>query len=120
MKKVILMTVLGVVLGLQQSQAQTSSMSGFRRNFAIVAFAGIGGAVLGLSTLSFYGTPQDHVDNITTGFLFGLAGGMVYVVSDSAKAGGNMTTDSYTLIDNPRRSLPQVGIIRVPIYVAEF
>ena len=56
-----------------------------RRNIATVVFVGLGGAVLGLSTLSFYGEPQEHVNNITTGFLVGLIGGSIYVAADSTK-----------------------------------
>ncbi len=61
----------------------TSKTSYFRRNLATIIMAGFGGAVLGLSTLSFYGSPQNHIDNITTGFFLGLAGGGVYVASQS-------------------------------------
>jgi len=53
-----------------------------KRNLATVIFASIGGAVLGLSTLSFYGHPQDHTDNITAGALIGLAAGTGYVIYD--------------------------------------
>lgn len=54
-----------------------------KRNLATVIFASIGGAVLGLSTLSFYGHPQDHTDNITTGALLGLAAGTGYIIYDA-------------------------------------
>lgn len=51
----------------------TTTRSGPRRQLATILFAGLGGAVLGLSTLSFYGRPQDHLSNIALGF----AGGVI-------------------------------------------
>jgi hypothetical protein len=73
----LLLATVTIVLP-QQGQAQTSVTS-FRRNFATIIFCGVGGAVLGISTLSFYGDPQNHVGNITTGLLLGLIGGGTYV-----------------------------------------
>jgi hypothetical protein len=46
-------------------------------------FAGLAGAVLGLSTLSFYGEPQEHIGNIWTGLALGALGGAGYVLSKS-------------------------------------
>jgi hypothetical protein len=63
------------------AEAQTSSL---RKSIATVMLAGVGGAILGLSTLSFYGQPSDHVNNISTGFLLGLAGGTGYVIYQQA------------------------------------
>ena len=37
----------------------------------------LAGAVLGLSTLSFYGRPQDHLSNIAVGFAVGIITGTV-------------------------------------------
>lgn len=62
----------------------TGSFSGVRRGIATVMFAGLGGAVLGLSTLSFYGEPQEHIGNIWTGLALGVVGGSVYVLSQSS------------------------------------
>lgn len=52
-----------------------------------VVLAGLGGAVLGLSTLSFYGEPQKHLENILYGFGLGLATGSVYVLSQGDDGG---------------------------------
>ena len=51
----------------------------FKRNAATVIFASLGGGILGLSTLSFYGQPQEHTNNITMGVGAGLIAGLVYV-----------------------------------------
>ena len=64
-----------------------------RPKIATVALAGIGGAVLGLSTLSFYGQPSEHLNNISTGFILGILAGTIYVLADSADSmsgGGGM------------------------------
>jgi hypothetical protein len=65
------------------SYAETFEGGSLRRNIATVIFCGLGGAVLGLSTLSFYGDPQEHVNNITAGFIVGVLGGSIYVAADS-------------------------------------
>nr|BFD68935.1 hypothetical protein HAGR004_39570 [Bdellovibrio sp. HAGR004] len=57
----------------------------FKRNTAAVLFASLGGAVLGLSTLSFYGSPEEHTDNISLGALAGFVAGVGYVVYDSSR-----------------------------------
>lgn len=63
--------------------SQTSTTTNTRRSLAAIIFAGLGGAVLGLSTLSFYGQPQEHIGNITTGFALGLLAGSAYVLSQT-------------------------------------
>ncbi len=55
-----------------------------KRTVATVIFSSLGGAVLGLSTLPFYGEPQEHANNITTGALIGLVAGISYVAYDSS------------------------------------
>ncbi|MES2965775.1 MAG: hypothetical protein V4760_17975 [Bdellovibrionota bacterium] len=57
---------------------------GPRRQLATILFAGLGGAVLGLSTLSFYGRPQEKLVNIAYGFALGVIGGTAYVTAKAA------------------------------------
>ena len=45
---------------------------------ANIVFAGLAGAVLGLSTLSFYGRPQDRLANIPVGFAIGAICGTMF------------------------------------------
>ena len=54
------------------ARAEGSSMGSFRQNFATVIFSGLGGAVLGLSTLSFIPEPQEHIGNIWMGMALGI------------------------------------------------
>lgn len=50
-----------------------------RTNFAIAMYSAMGGAVLGLSTLSFYDKPNEHTDNVTIGAGLGLLLGLSYI-----------------------------------------
>lgn len=64
---------------------QRSTLSGPRKQLATIVFAGLGGAVLGLSTLSFYGRPQEKLSNIVIGFALGIFAGTAYVTYKAAK-----------------------------------
>jgi hypothetical protein len=59
-------------------------MGGPRKQLATIIFAGLGGAILGLSTLSFYGRPQDYLSNIAIGFAVGIIVGTSYVTYKAA------------------------------------
>ena len=63
---------------------ETHATGGPRRQLATILFAGLGGAVLGLSTLSFYGRPQDNLANIAIGFAGGVIIGTTYVTYKAA------------------------------------
>ena len=86
MKK-ILIIILGLFLMNSNawSQEQGLSSSPVKRTTATILFSSISGGILGLSTLSFYGKPQEHTDNITTGVLLGFLAGVGYVVYDNYK-----------------------------------
>ena len=69
-----------------ESQGQgPGPTSGPRRHLATIIFSGLGGAVLGLSTLSFYGRPQDRLGNIGVGFALGIIAGTFYVTYSMVK-----------------------------------
>lgn len=57
---------------------------GARRQLATIIFAGLSGAILGLSTLSFYGRPQDRLSNIAVGFALGIFAGTIYTTYKAA------------------------------------
>lgn len=67
------------------AEAQTSATH-VKRNIATVMFAGLGGAVLGTSTLSFYSSPSEHTGNIWVGLAVGLVVGSIYVVNREMQA----------------------------------
>ncbi len=50
---------------------------------AKILLSSLGGAVLGISTLSFYETPQDHLSNVAIGGAIGILLGSMYVTNES-------------------------------------
>ncbi len=62
---------------------------GARRQLATIIFAGLSGAILGLSTLSFYGRPQDRLSNIAVGFALGIFAGTIYTTYKAAAKPGD-------------------------------
>jgi uncharacterized membrane protein YebE (DUF533 family) len=63
---------------------EKAELSGTRKQLATIVFAGLAGAILGLSTLSFHGRPQDHLSSIAVGFAFGVIGGATYTTYKAA------------------------------------
>lgn len=61
----------------------SSSGGSVRGQVARIMMSGLGGAVFGLSTLSFYGEPQKHLSNVALGAAVGLLIGSIYVTSVS-------------------------------------
>jgi hypothetical protein len=59
-------------------------VTGPRKQLATIIFAGLAGAVLGLSTLSFYGRPQDKLSNIGVGAAIGVIIGAGYTTYTAA------------------------------------
>ncbi len=66
----------------QQSKFK-SDPSAVKGKVARIMFAGLGGAVFGVSTLSFYDRPQNHLSNVAVGTIIGLLIGSAYVTSES-------------------------------------
>lgn len=62
----------------------SSSGGGPRKQLATIIYAGLGGAILGLSTLSFYGRPQEKLSNIAIGFALGVIAGTTFVTYKAA------------------------------------
>lgn len=68
----------------QGTNVEKPPVGGPRRQLGTIIYAGLGGAVLGLSTLSFYGRPQDKLANIAIGFAVGVIAGTVAVTYSAA------------------------------------
>ena len=87
------------------------SRHGAPRHLTNIVFSGLAGAVLGLSTLSFYGRPQDKLNNIGLGFAVGIIGGTLYSTYKAAAEprdfyGLRDAPEPSTLADDPRFSRP--------------
>ncbi len=86
--KKILCSMIVVLLVSTQSFAQNNNQStskiGPKKQLTMIFLSGLGGAVLGLSTLSFHGRPQDHLGNIAIGFAVGVVFGTIYVTYNTA------------------------------------
>ncbi|MCB0415391.1 MAG: hypothetical protein KDD50_13730 [Bdellovibrionales bacterium] len=67
-----------------QNPPTDSLVSKPRRQITTIIFAGLAGAILGLSTLSFYGRPQEKLSNIAVGFAIGVISGAVYTTYQTA------------------------------------
>ncbi len=71
----------------QGYDGQTSGRGpGPRKQIATIIFAGLAGGVLGLSTLSFYGRPQDKLANVPMGVGVGVIIGAIYTTFKAASA----------------------------------
>jgi hypothetical protein len=68
----------------RQDKGSTSTSQGPRRHLTTIVMSGLAGAILGLSTLSFYGRPQDKLSNIATGFAIGIVIGAAYTTYKAA------------------------------------
>ncbi len=66
------------------SKGREAGSKGPRKQITTIVFAGLAGAVLGLSTLSFYGRPQDKLSNIAVGFAVGVIGGTAFTTFQAA------------------------------------
>ena len=82
MKKLI--TICLVLTFSFSTLAQTSLKEEGLRDLVTVAGLGLGGAVLGLSTLSFTEEPSDHLKNIIAGAGVGVVLGVVLVAYNQA------------------------------------
>lgn len=58
-----------------------------QNDILLVGIAGAGGAILGLSTLSFYDQPSKHIANVWTGAAIGIIAGVIFVAYNSAQKG---------------------------------
>lgn len=94
----------------QPADESTAKVTGGpRRQVALIIFAGLGGAILGLSTLSFYGRPQDKLSNIAIGFALGIIGGTIFVTYKAAaepKEFYRSSNESSLLLHRQAQALP--------------
>ncbi|MCX7978066.1 MAG: hypothetical protein N2578_03595 [Bdellovibrionaceae bacterium] len=97
------------LLGVHSKEAAgvdlVEASSPLRRATAVLLFGGVGGGILGLSTLSFYGNPQEHTQNITTGAVLGTVGAAAWLLYDA----GDAANPPVTIRLDPLRNSVIVG-----------
>ncbi len=96
-----------------QSEEKTKA-NGPRKQLATIIFAGLGGAVLGLSTLSFYGRPQDNLSNIAVGFALGVITGTVLVTFRAATNPAEFYGTQFRPDESSQRASQLTAALEVP------
>lgn len=82
------------------AQDEDDFIKSTQNDLILVGAAGVGGAVLGLSTLSFVDKPSKHVSNIWTGAALGIIAGVLVVAYNSAARGSeDLQSDEEASID---------------------
>jgi hypothetical protein len=76
-----------LTLNMAFAQQEDDIIKNTQNDIVIVAMAGATGAVLGLSTLSFYDKPSLHISNVWTGAAIGIIAGVIWVAYNSAQKG---------------------------------
>jgi zinc transporter ZupT len=89
MKKLIALLLSYVYLVMTPAMAQNGDdiLQSTQNDLILVAAAGAGGAILGLSTLSFVDKPSKHISNIWMGAALGVIAGVMVVAYNSAQKG---------------------------------
>jgi len=67
-----------------------------------VAGSGLGGAIIGLSTLSFVEEPGDHLKNILVGAALGIMGGVAFVGYSTANRGRDLYYEGAQMQDHQK------------------
>ncbi len=80
----------------QTNDSNASLVEDTTRDLYIITGAGLGGAVLGLSTLSFVSEPSDHYKNIIVGASIGIIGGVIVVAMLQAERTNQYVAPEYT------------------------
>lgn len=76
------------------------------KDFSIVMGAGVAGAVLGLSTLSFVEEPKDHLKNVAIGGAIGIVIGVgIVIFSQATKSQTQIVSDVSPVTEQSAESL---------------
>lgn len=72
-----------------------------RETMGTILVGGLVGGILGLSTLSFYEKPQDHIQNITIGAATGMIITTLYLTFSMASSGRMTSVETPSLLVSP-------------------
>jgi hypothetical protein len=90
----------------EQENMSVSLADQTKSDLMFITAAGVGGAVLGLSTLSFASEPSKKTDNILTGAAVGIILGVIYVAY--RQAFGPTTSYSAVELEDLQKQMPFV------------
>jgi hypothetical protein len=85
-----------ITVNLAYAQSEDDFVKNTQNDILLVGAAGAGGAILGLSTLSFYDKPSKHVANVWTGAAIGIIAGVIFVAYMSAQKGSEDLTSQHS------------------------
>ena len=85
----LIFQLLTLNLAFGQEGGEDDILKNTQNDFMIVAGATLGGAIIGLSTLSFYDKPSQHTNNIWGGAAIGVIVGVIFVAYSSAQKGSD-------------------------------
>jgi hypothetical protein len=93
-----------LLLNFASAQSEDDIIKNTQQDMITVVAAGAGGAILGLSTLSFYETPSKSLRNIWTGAALGIIAGVIFVAYNSAQKGsedlvGKVPSKNFSTLD---------------------
>tara|TARA_Y100000817_G_scaffold310370_1_gene300909 strand:- start:662 stop:1066 length:405 start_codon:yes stop_codon:yes gene_type:complete len=124
MAKRLIVTLMVVVMSVMSPATNSFAQSfddpalaestGTRKQIATIIFAGLAGAILGLSTLSFYGRPQDKLSNIAIGFALGVIAGATYTTYKTATRPYDYYGSEYKLLPPENSYQSEVDFTKKP------
>ncbi len=90
MKKILALLIafqLMSAVAFAQGESEDDIVKNTQNDIMLVGGAGVAGAILGLSTLSFVDKPSRHISNVWTGAAIGVIAGVIWVAYNSAQRG---------------------------------
>lgn len=84
------------------SQEEDDIIKSTQNDIMLIGAAAAGGAILGLSTLSFVDKPSKHISNIWTGAAIGVIAGVIFVAYNSAQKSSEDLQSSKNFNTNER------------------
>ncbi len=98
---IISISILASCLSFSQDSGADDIWGETIRDVSIISAVGVGGAILGLSTLSFVDEPKEHLNNIVIGGALGIIVGVGIVAWLQATSGKKRYEGAYNLNSTP-------------------
>ena len=115
MKSVLTLIITAVILispiqqvNAQENDSESGLLDDSLADLSLVLGAGVAGAVIGLSTLSFVDKPNDHLKNISIGGAIGIVLGVGIAIANQASKSQSVITESTPPDSNSFESLTRL------------